>query len=152
MIVFVLIIAYFVAIPTALLLENVHSIATVIGQPNTWSNSQRWRLIIWSVVVMPFSIVGFVLGVRISHSLITNGVTKIIFPTGCSFRKCETLRNPPWYSWSHHTFTHLHRRLIRSAHYFLTRSFQNLSWYYSYCLTFTRHYSFCYGLRGCTGN
>jgi hypothetical protein len=64
-----LIFAYFVAIPAALLLQHGRAIAIIIGRPEVWTNAPKWRVLIWAVIVMPLSTIGFILGVLIIGSV-----------------------------------------------------------------------------------
>jgi hypothetical protein len=60
-----LILAYFVAIPTALLFKHGRAIAVMVGRPEIWTNAPKWNMIIWGAIVVPSSLIGFILGVLI---------------------------------------------------------------------------------------
>jgi hypothetical protein len=54
-----------VAIPIALFFRHGRAIAVMIGRPEIWANAPKWNMIIWGTVVIPFSLIGFILGVLI---------------------------------------------------------------------------------------
>ncbi|QSZ29394.1 hypothetical protein DSL72_003908 [Monilinia vaccinii-corymbosi] len=59
---FLVILAYFIAIPFALLLSSGNEIATMLGRPHIWAQASKYRFYIWCFGVMPLSLGGLVLG------------------------------------------------------------------------------------------
>ncbi|KAF7961173.1 hypothetical protein EAE96_000840 [Botrytis aclada] len=75
---FLLILAYFLAIPLALLLTSGHEIATLLSLPHIWASAPQTRFRIWLFAVLPLSLGGIILGILLlgsaSHGTTLHGV------------------------------------------------------------------------------
>ncbi|KAI9648600.1 hypothetical protein NHQ30_003237 [Ciborinia camelliae] len=75
---FLVILAYFIAIPFALLISSGNDIATMLGRPYIWAQASKYRFYIWCFVVMPLSIGGVGLGIFLlgsaSHGQTLHGI------------------------------------------------------------------------------
>ncbi|KAF5868979.1 uncharacterized protein Bfra_011946oa [Botrytis fragariae] len=65
---FLLILAYFLAIPLALLLTSGHEIATMLSLPHIWASASKTRFRIWIFAVLPLSLGGGILGILLLGS------------------------------------------------------------------------------------
>ncbi|TGO07068.1 hypothetical protein BTUL_0337g00060 [Botrytis tulipae] len=65
---FLLILAYFLAIPLALLLTSGHEIATMLSLPHIWASAPKTRFRIWLFAVLPLSLGGGILGILLLGS------------------------------------------------------------------------------------
>ncbi|KAM0306063.1 hypothetical protein ACHAO8_010909 [Botrytis cinerea] len=65
---FLVILAYFLAIPLALLLTSGHEIATMLSLPHIWASAPKTRFRIWIFAVLPLSLGGSVLGILVLGS------------------------------------------------------------------------------------
>ncbi|KAF7888623.1 uncharacterized protein EAF02_003164 [Botrytis sinoallii] len=65
---FLLILAYFLAIPLALLLTSGHEIATMLSLPHIWASAPKTRFRIWIFAVLPLSLGGGILGILLLGS------------------------------------------------------------------------------------
>ncbi|TGO47039.1 hypothetical protein BOTNAR_0548g00030 [Botryotinia narcissicola] len=65
---FLLILAYFLAIPLALLLTSGHEIATMLSLPHIWASAPKTRFRIWVFAVLPLSLGGGILGILLLGS------------------------------------------------------------------------------------
>ncbi|RDW77286.1 hypothetical protein BP6252_05339 [Coleophoma cylindrospora] len=78
----VLIIAYFVAIPTALVLENGRTIAVLLMRPQYWVNAPKTKVMIWAFAVLPLALVGFIIGIVLlgsaKHFVTPHGVLGLV--------------------------------------------------------------------------
>ncbi|RDW63969.1 hypothetical protein BP5796_10471 [Coleophoma crateriformis] len=74
----VLIIAYFVAIPMVLVLENGRTIAVLLMRPQYWVNAPKTKVMIWAFAVLPLALVGFIVGIVLlgsaNHFVTPHGV------------------------------------------------------------------------------
>ncbi|PQE28024.1 cytochrome b b6 petb protein [Rutstroemia sp. NJR-2017a WRK4] len=57
------IVAFLIAIPIALLLSNGHEIAVMLGRPDVLAKADKYRFYIWCFVVVPFGLAGIGLGI-----------------------------------------------------------------------------------------
>ncbi|KAF7910639.1 uncharacterized protein EAF01_002149 [Botrytis porri] len=75
---FLLILAYFLAIPLALLLTSGHEIATMLSLPHIWASAPKTRFRIWIFAVLPLSLGGGILGILLlgsaSHGTTFHGI------------------------------------------------------------------------------
>ncbi|TGO33227.1 hypothetical protein BHYA_0259g00090 [Botrytis hyacinthi] len=79
---FLLILAYFLAIPLALLLTSGHEIATMLSIPHVWASAPKTRFYIWIFAVLPLSLAGVILGILLlgsaSHGTTFHGILGFI--------------------------------------------------------------------------
>ncbi|KAB8304876.1 hypothetical protein EYC80_004207 [Monilinia laxa] len=75
---FLVILAYFIAIPFALLLTSGNEIAAMLGRPHIWAQASKYRFYIWCFGVLPLSLGGLVLGIILlgtaSHGKTFHGI------------------------------------------------------------------------------
>ncbi|KAM3086494.1 hypothetical protein ACMFMF_000443 [Clarireedia jacksonii] len=83
---FLVIVAFLIAIPIALLLTSGHEIAVMLGRPDIWAKADKYRLYIWCFVVIPFGLAGIGLGIFLlgtskhlssPHSIL--GISSLVF-------------------------------------------------------------------------